>query len=54
MVTEGDQASFGSEHTDDVLQNCALETDMMLLTNVIPINVINKTKHCLCVEHEAD
>lgn len=26
----------------------------MLLTNVIPINFINKTKHCLCVEHEAD
>ena len=43
MVMEGN-LTLGSEHTmqytDDVLLNCALET--ILLTNVIPINLINK------------
>ena len=47
---EGDQ-TWGGEHTvqytDDVLQNCAPETPIILLTNVTPINSIkikNKNK----------
>lgn len=33
-----------NEYTDDVLLNCTLETDIILLNNVTPINVIkNKT-----------
>ena len=43
MVTEGD-LTLGSEHsiqyTDDVLQNCALETYVILLANVTPRNSI--------------
>ena len=43
MVTEGD-LTWGGEHTiqytDGVLQNCTLETYIILLTNVIPINSI--------------
>ena len=40
MVTEGD-FTLGGEHTiqytDDVLQNCTLETYIILLTNVTPV-----------------
>ena len=43
MFMEGD-LTWGSGHTiqytDDVLQNCALETYITLLNNVIPINSI--------------
>ena len=43
MVMKGDQ-TLGGEHTiqytDDVLQNCALETYKILLTSVNPINLI--------------
>lgn len=41
MVTEEDQ-TLGSEqtikYTEDVLQNCVLETYITVLTNVTPIN----------------
>ena len=29
-----------TQYIDDVLQNCTLETDIILLTNVTPINSI--------------
>ena len=39
---------WGSEHTmhqtDDVLQNCASETYVILLTNIIPMNSLIKEK----------
>ena len=45
MVMEGD-LTWSGEHkiqfTDDVLQNCTPETYIILLTNVAPINTINK------------
>ena len=45
MVAERD-LTLGGEHTmwyaDDTLQNCTLETCMVLLTNVTPINSIFK------------
>ena len=43
MVTERDLTLDGEhtiQYTDDVLQNCTLENNMILLTNVIPINSI--------------
>ena len=44
---EGD-LTWGSEHTiqytDDVLNNCTLETYVILLSNVTPINSIKKGK----------
>ena len=45
MVAERDLTSGGEytmQYEDDVLQNCALETCMVLLTNVTPINLIKK------------
>lgn len=46
MVTERDQ-TLGGEHTmqctDDILQNCTLETYVMLLTNVTTKNLILKS-----------
>ena len=45
-VMEGEQ-TLGNEHTmqytDDVLENCTLETCIMLLTNVTPMNLIKKS-----------
>ena len=45
MVAKGD-LTLGGEHTmqytDDVFQNCTLETCIILLTNVTSINVILK------------
>ena len=47
MVMEGD-LTWGGEHTiqytDEVLQNCARETYIILLTNVTPINSIKNFK----------
>ena len=47
MVMEGD-LTCGGEHTiqytDDVLQNCTLETCTILLTNVTSINSIKNKK----------
>ena len=48
MAMEG-AWTWGGKHTkqhiDHVLQNCTLETCMILLTSVIPINVIkNRTR----------
>ena len=44
MVMEGG-LTLGGEHTtqytDDVLQNCTIETYSILLINVTPINSIN-------------
>ena len=43
MVTEGN-LPLGDEHTiqctDDVLQNCTHENDIILLINVTPINSV--------------
>ena len=43
MVMEGD-LTWGGEHTiqytDDVLQNCTLETNIILLTKVTPVKSI--------------
>ena len=48
MVMEGDM-TWGGEHTiqyaDDVSQNCTLETYMILLTDVTPINSIKVKIH---------
>ena len=45
MVMEGN-LTWGGEHTTrytvEVLQNCTLETYIILLTNVIPINSVKK------------
>ena len=41
MVMEGDLTLDGEhtiQYTDDVLQNCALEICIIILTNVTPIN----------------
>ena len=48
MVTKGN-LTWGGEHSvqytgDDVLQNCTPETYIILLTNVTPINAMEK-KH---------
>ena len=49
MVTEGD-LTLGGEHTiqytDDTLQNCSLETYIIILTNVTPnkFNVKNRNR----------
>ena len=43
MVTEGDQTLGGGhtiQYTDDMLQNCAPETYVTLLTNITPVNSI--------------
>ena len=43
MATEGDLTLGGKhtiQYTDDVLQNCTLETDIILLTNLTPISLI--------------
>ena len=48
MVTEGDQTLGGEQtmqNTNVVLQNCTLETYIILLTNVNPINLIFKRGH---------
>ena len=45
MATEGDLTLDGEhtmQYTDDVLQNCPPETCIILLTNIPPINWINK------------
>ena len=45
MVTEEDLTLGGRQtmqHTDNVSQNCTLKTDIILLTNVTPINLIKK------------
>ena len=45
MVMEGDLTWDGEntvQHTPDVLQNCIPETYIILLTNVTPIDSINK------------
>ena len=45
MATEGDLTLDGEhtmQYTDDVLQNCSSETCIILLTNIPPINWINK------------
>ena len=47
MFTDGDQTSGAKhtmEYTEDVSLNCILETYIMLLTNVTPINLIKKIK----------
>ena len=50
---EGD-LTWGGEHTtqckDDVLWNFTLETYIILLTNVTPINVINFLKLNSCIK----
>ena len=46
MMMEGDQTSDGEctmQCADDALQNCTLETCLILLTNVTP-NKFNKNK----------
>ena len=51
MIMEGD-LPLGGEHTiqytDDVLENCALETYIIVLTNVTPINSIK----CFLKRHD--
>ena len=45
MVIEEDLTSGGEhtiQYTDDISQNCSLETYIILLTNVTPINLILK------------
>ena len=45
MVMEGDLilgGKYSMQYTDDVLQNCTLETYIILLANVTPINIILK------------
>ena len=45
MVMEGD-LTWGGEHTvqytDDILQNCTLETYIILLTSIVPVIQIQK------------
>ena len=43
VMMEGDQSLSGEhtmQYTDVLLQNCIPETDVILLTNVTPINLI--------------
>ena len=55
MVMEG-HFTLGGEHamkyTDDDLQNCALETYTILLTDVIIINLIKKRKYKCLLEKQ--
>ena len=57
MVIEGD-LTWGGEHTiqytDDVLQNCILETYIILLTYVTPINSIKKIKRMSMIRKTND
>ena len=47
---DGRRLDLGGEHTiqntDDVLQNCTLETYIILLTSVTPINSIKNMNGC--------
>ena len=48
MLTEGDltlSSEYTKQHTGDVLDSCTAETYIILLTNVIPINSIEKEKN---------
>ena len=47
MMTEKNLTWDGEHYTDDVLQNCTLETYMILFTNVTPINSVNFLKNKL-------
>lgn len=50
MVTEGDFTFVGEQtmqYTDDALQNYTLETYIILLTVITPINLITKKKNTL-------
>ena len=52
MVREDDLTLGGGhtmQHTDHVSQKFTLETHMVLLTNVTPINLIKKNKYTVYV-----
>lgn len=41
---------YVTQYTDEVLQNCTLETYNILLTNLIPINLTKKFKKEIVVQ----